>query len=143
MIYLQQNSLHTVSMKILLSLFIPIQNVPQRIGSNKQCLQQQSIFTCTSCDERSNRRIGAQYFYFQGKTIKSEASVKLPGINIDHRQNSDLHISELCKRHQNPWLTINLFYQGFLKDPSCPSFFNYIHYLLHFAKEAISCQLRR
>ena len=34
----------------------------------------------------------------QGKTIKSEASVKLPGVNLDHRLNFDLYISDLCKK---------------------------------------------
>ena len=33
----------------------------------------------------------------QGKTIKSEASVKLLGVNLDHQLNFDLHISDLCK----------------------------------------------
>ena len=34
----------------------------------------------------------------QGKTIKSEASVKLLGVNLDHQLNFDLHISDLCKK---------------------------------------------
>ena len=34
----------------------------------------------------------------QGKTINSEASVKLLGVNIDHKLNFDIHISELCKK---------------------------------------------
>ena len=34
----------------------------------------------------------------QGKTIKSEASVKLLGVYLDHQLNFDLHISDLCKK---------------------------------------------
>ena len=34
----------------------------------------------------------------QGKTIKSKASVKLLGVNLDHQLNFDLHISDLCKK---------------------------------------------
>ena len=34
----------------------------------------------------------------QGRTIKSEASVKLLGVNLDHRLKFDLHISDLCKK---------------------------------------------
>ena len=34
----------------------------------------------------------------QGKTIESEASVKLLGVNLDHQVNFDLHISDLCKK---------------------------------------------
>ena len=34
----------------------------------------------------------------QGKTIKSEASVKLLGVNLDHQLNFDFHISDLCKK---------------------------------------------
>ena len=34
----------------------------------------------------------------QGKTIKSEASVKCLGVNPDHQLNFDLHISDLCKK---------------------------------------------
>ena len=37
----------------------------------------------------------------QGKTIKSEASVKLLGVNLDHQLNFDLHISDLCKYFRN------------------------------------------
>ena len=39
-----------------------------------------------------------QSISFQGKTIKSEASVKLLGVNLDHKLNFDLHISDLCKK---------------------------------------------
>ena len=34
----------------------------------------------------------------QGNTVKSEASVKLLGVNLDHQLNFDLHISDLCKK---------------------------------------------
>ena len=34
----------------------------------------------------------------QGKTIKSEDSVKLLGINLDHKLNFDNHIFDLCKK---------------------------------------------
>ena len=34
----------------------------------------------------------------QWKTIRSEASVKCLGVNLDHQLNFDLHISDLCKK---------------------------------------------
>ena len=34
----------------------------------------------------------------EGKTIKSAASEKLLGVNLDHPLNFDLHVSDLCKK---------------------------------------------
>ena len=39
-----------------------------------------------------------QSISIQGKTIKSEDSVKLLGVNLNQKLNFDLHISDICKK---------------------------------------------
>ena len=46
--------------------------------------------------EQTNKTGGN--FNIQGKTFKSEETVKLPGINLDYKLNFEQHISELCRK---------------------------------------------
>ena len=48
--------------------------------------------------KKDQTNISGENFNIQGKTFKSEETVKLLGIHLDYKLNFEQHISELCRK---------------------------------------------